>query len=284
VRRLEALFGSRTAGRRKVLVAYLCVGDPSVDESIELARACVRAGADVLELGVPFSDPTADGPAIQRASQRAIAAGGGYDATLRAARAVRAADDGVGILLFGYYNPIFVRGEARAVGEAADAGADALLVVDLPIEESASLRQAAKAHGIGVVPLLAPTSRGESAAAVREAAAGGTVPFVYYVSVTGVTGTVGLDARGAGSHASALRAELHLPVVVGFGIDSRGRARAAAKGTDGVVVGTALVRAIEDRQTAEARKAAVEGLVRELRAGVDSVDSADEGGGGLPGN
>ena len=278
MKRLEALFDPRSGGRGKVLVAYLCVGDPSVDESVELARACVRAGADVLELGVPFSDPTADGPAIQRASQRAIAAGGGYDATLRAARAVRAADPGVGILLFGYYNPIFVRGEGRAVREAAEAGADALLVVDLPIEESASLRQAAKAHGIGVVPLLAPTSRGESAAAVREAAAGGTVPFVYYVSVTGVTGTVRLDASGAGAHAAALRAELHLPVVVGFGIDSREKARAAATGTDGVVVGTAVVRAIEDGKTADARSAAVEGLVRQLRAGVDQA------GPGLRGN
>src|SRR5580693_1924874 len=123
--RLEAAFA-----RGRVLVAYLCVGDPSVDESVNLARACVRAGADVLELGVPFSDPTADGPAIQRASQRAIDAGGGLTATLRAARALRAVEPTVGIVLFGYYNPIFVRGEARAVSDAAEAGADALLVVD----------------------------------------------------------------------------------------------------------------------------------------------------------
>ncbi len=246
------------------------MGDPNLDESIELARACARAGADVLELGVPFSDPTADGPAIQRASQRAIAAGG-FDATLQAARAVRASDPDVGIVLFGYYNPIFVRGEARAAREASDAGADSLLVVDLPIEESAPLRATAKAHGIGVVPLLAPTSRGESVAAVKDAAAGGTVPFVYYVSVTGVTGSGAVDARGAGAHAATLRDALRLPVVVGFGIDSRERARAAASGTDGVVVGTALVRAIEDGRSPAARRTAVETLVSGLRAGVDEA-------------
>ena len=268
MKRLQASF---VRGKRKVLVAYLCVGDPTVDESIDLARACVGEGADMLELGVPFSDPTADGPAIQRASQRAIAAGGGYGTTLRAARAIRAAEPDVGMLLFGYYNPIFVRGEARAAAEAAEAGADALLVVDLPVEESAPLREAARKNEIGVVPLLAPTSRAESVAAVRNAAAGGTVPFVYYVSVTGVTGTGAIDARRAGAHAAALREELGLPVVVGFGIDSREKARDAATGTDGVVVGTALVRAIEDGKSAGTRRAAVERLMRDLRLGLDAV-------------
>jgi tryptophan synthase alpha chain len=185
---------------------------------------------------------------------------------------VRAAEPDVGVIAFGYYNPLFVRGEVRAVGEAAEAGVDALLVVDLPIEESASLRHAAKSHGLGVVPLLAPTSRAESVAAVREAAAGGTVPFVYYVSVTGVTGTGAIDALGAGAQAATLRRELGLPVVVGFGIDSREKARAAATGTDGVVVGSALVRAIEDGKSVEMRKTAVDRLVRELRAGIDEAD------------
>ena len=266
--RIEAAFG-RTG--KKVLVAYLCIGDPSVEESIDLAQTCLRAGADILELGVPFSDPTADGPAIQRASQRAIAAGGGLDATLRAARAVRKAQPEAGIVTFGYYNPIFVRGEARAASEAASSGVDALLVVDLPIEESAPLRASAKKLGVGVVPLLAPTSRRESVAAVRAAAAGGTVPFVYYVSVTGVTGTGGIDAGDAAAHAMTLRDELALPVVVGFGIDSREKARAVASGADGVVVGTAVVRAIEEGKSAEARRSAVDQLVRALRAGVDEA-------------
>jgi tryptophan synthase alpha chain len=257
--------------RGKVLVAYLCVGDPTVDESVDLARACVRGGADIIELGVPFSDPTADGPAIARASQRAIAAGGGLSATLRTARALRAAEPKVGIVLFGYYNPLFVRGEALAAREAADAGVDALLVVDLPIEESRTLRQAAREHGVGFVPLLAPTSRADRVAAVRSAAEQSPIPFVYYVSVTGVTGTGAIDAKEAGARAAELRAQVRLPVVVGFGIDSRDKARAAALGADGAVVGTAVVRAIEESPTGAGRKQAVENLVRELRGGIDEV-------------
>lgn len=269
--RLASIFG-RT--ERKPLVAYLCVGDPSVDESVALALACVEAGADVLELGVPFSDPTADGPAIARASQRAIAAGGGLQATLGAARTIRQRLAGtgrdVGIVLFGYYNPIFVAGEARVARLAADAGVDALLVVDLPVEESGTLRAACGEAGVGVVPLLAPTSRADRVAAVKGVAAGGSVPFVYYVSVTGVTGAAGVDASGAGGRAAELRASLGVPVVVGFGIDSGDKARAAAREADGVVVGTALVKAIEAAPSSTARLAAVGALVRDLRAGVDA--------------
>jgi tryptophan synthase alpha chain len=265
---MAAIFG-RT--RRKCLVAYVCVGDPSVGESIELARACLGAGADVIELGVPFSDPTADGPAIARASQRAIAAGGGIEAGLRAAKSLRATHGDAGIVLFGYYNPLLVRGEERVVREAAGAGVDALLVVDLPLDESRSLRDVARAHGVGFVPLLAPTSPPARVAAVRDAAAGGGVPFAYYVSVAGVTGSGAIAAAEAGARAARLHAELAMPVVVGFGIDSGAKAQAvAAGGADGVVVGTAIVRAIEDGRSAEARRTAVELLVWELREGVDA--------------
>jgi tryptophan synthase alpha chain len=225
----------------------------------------------VLELGVPFSDPTADGPAIARASYRAIANGGGLEATLRAARAVRATDPDVGIVLFGYYNPLFVRGEARAAREAADAGVDALLVVDLPVEESASLRTTAGGLGVGLVPLLAPTSRAARVAAAAEAARLGPVPFVYYVSVTGVTGSAALDPRQAGERAAELRSQVGRPVVVGFGIDSAAKARDAARHADGVVVGTALVRAIEEGRAPAERRESVERLVRDLRAGVDAA-------------
>jgi tryptophan synthase alpha chain len=259
------------AGQRKALVAYLCVGDPSLEESVELGRACVRAGADVLELGVPFSDPTADGPAIARASQRAIAAGGGLRATLHAAKMLRELEPDVGIVLFGYYNPVFVYGETRAVTEAAMAGVDALLLVDLPVEESGPLRAECRAAGVGAVPLLTPTSSAARVAAVGRASADGGTPFVYYVSVTGVTGSAGVDAGGAGDRAAALRVELRLPVVVGFGIDGAEKARAAAVHADGVVAGTALVRAIEDGKTPHARHSAIEQLVRELRAGVDAA-------------
>jgi tryptophan synthase alpha chain len=271
----RAMIGSkrleRALARKNALIAYLCVGDPSVEESVELARACVRAGADVIELGVPFSDPTADGPAIARASQRAIARGGSLKATLDAAHSLRAAEPDVGIVLFGYYNPIFVWGEERAAARAAEAGVDALLVVDLPVEESGSLVAVARAHGVGWIPLLAPTSSAARIAAVRKASAEGGIPFVYYVSVTGVTGSLATDASEAGERAATLRDQLGLPIVVGFGIDSRDKARAAAAKADGVVVGTALVRRIEEGPTPEARRQAVETLVRELRAGVDAA-------------
>jgi tryptophan synthase alpha chain len=267
VNRIDRAF----ARGRKVLVAYLCVGDPSLDESIGLAQACVRAGVDVLELGVPFSDPTAEGPVIARASQRAIARGGGLVATLRAARAIRDAEPDVGIVLFGYYNPIIVRGEARAIGEAADAGVDAFLVVDLPIEEGAALRDAAAARGVGTIPLLAPTSHADRIEATRIVAGRSPVPFVYYVSVTGVTGSAALQATEAGTRAAELRARVGRPVVVGFGVDSRAKARDTARRADGVVVGTALVRAIEGGKTAREREDAAAELVRQLRMGADEA-------------
>jgi tryptophan synthase alpha chain len=267
VRRIEALLGPD----RKILVAYLCVGDPSVDESLELAKACIEAGADVIELGVPFSDPTADGPAIQRASQRAIAAGGSLGATLRVAKAIRTTNAGVGLVVFGYYNPIFVYGEERAARAAAEAGVDAFLVVDLPPEEGTALRECAAALGVGMVPLLAPTSSEERVALVKAVSSPASVPFVYYVSMTGVTGHGGVDAEEAGKRAGALRSALGLPVVVGFGIDSRDKARAAAAGpgrADGVVVGSALVRAIEEGSSAALRKASVMRIVRDLADGL----------------
>jgi tryptophan synthase alpha chain len=244
------------------------VGDPTPAESIELARACVRAGADMLELGVPFSDPSADGPAIARASQRAIAAGGGLEATLQVSRALRDGGCTVPIVLFGYYNPIFVRGEREAARAAKEAGVDAMLVVDLPIEEATPLGEALGAHGLSFVPLLAPTSSGARLTAVTEAAKRFPIGFVYYVSMTGVTGAAGLRADEATARAAELKRTLGLPVVVGFGIDSAEKARAAAQHADGAVVGTALVKAIEDGTSAADRIARVERLVTELRSGL----------------
>ena len=266
--RIDARFAALRRESRKALVAYLCIGDPSLDESVDLALACVEAGADILELGVPFSDPTADGPAIARASQRAIARGGGLDGTLAVARRVRAATD-VPIVLFGYCNPLYVRGLDRAVAQAAEAGVDALLVVDLPIDEADGLRASAAAQGLHVVPLLAPTSIAPRRAAVAEAARRYPGGFVYYVSVAGVTGNAEAPLAEASRAAEAIRNEVGLPTVVGFGIDGAGKARAAAERADGVVVGTALVRRIEEGATAEDRRRSVVTLVRELRDALD---------------
>jgi tryptophan synthase alpha chain len=267
MRRIESVFERLAEEKRKALVAYLCVGDPSVEESIDLAVACAEAGADLLELGVPFSDPTADGPAIARASQRSIARGGGLSATLRAAKAVRARTPAP-IVLFGYYNPLFVRGDARAITEAAEAGVDALLVVDLPSEEGEELRAAAASRGLSIVPLVAPTSSPARIEAARVAVP--PAAFVYYVSVTGVTGSQAAPLSRASQEAAAVRRAVGVPVVVGFGIDSPEKARAAASHADGIVVGTALVLAIEAGGTPEARRADATRIVRSMRQALDA--------------
>jgi tryptophan synthase alpha chain len=265
--RIEEAFARRRKEGRGALVTYLCVGDPDAQASTELALACAEEGADILELGCPFSDPSADGQAIARASQRALARGGGLEETLAVARAVRKASD-VAIVLFGYYNPLFVRGDEAAAEATAAAGIDALLVVDLPVDESMPLRRAASARGLGLVPLVAPTTRPERVAAIREVAETHPVPFVYYVSMTGVTGGAGGSdvLEAAAAEAARVREATARPTVVGFGIDSAARARVAAQGTDGVVVGSEIVRRIERASSSAERLASVRELVRELRA------------------
>jgi tryptophan synthase alpha chain len=245
------------------------MGDPSHEESIELALAAANAGADVLELGVPFGDPTADGPQIARASERALARGGGLVATLRAAAAIRERAD-VPLVLFGYYNPIFVRGEERVVLEAAQAGVDALLVVDLPIDATASLRKAAAKRGLCVIPLIAPTSSPDRVQAVRSVHAETPCGFLYYVSLTGVTGSDAAPLVDASAAAGTLRAATGVPVVVGFGIDSPEKARVAASQADGVVVGSAIVKRIEEGGSTCERMSGVKSLVAALRHALDS--------------
>ncbi len=256
-------------GHDKALVTYLCCGDPDEAESVELAVACAEEGADILELGMPFSDPTADGPAIARASQRSLSKGGGLDATLRVARAVRARC-ATPIVLFGYYNPLFVRGEETVVSLAADAGIDAFLVVDLPVDESVSLRTLAQVRGLSVIPLVAPTSRPARITKLAEVAKTFPIPFVYYVSMMGVTGGAGATdvLAEAGKQAARVREVTSRPTVVGFGIDSAAAAKVAAAGSDGVVVGSAIVRRIEEGNTPEERVRSVRAIVRDLRGAI----------------
>ncbi len=267
--RLPAAFAGLRASGKKALVTYLCIGDPDIDASYTHAMACVAGGADVLELGCPFSDPSADGPAIARASTRALARGGGLSATLEVAARIRRASE-VPLVLFGYYNPLFVRGEGVAVDQAAAAGIDALLVVDLPLDEGALLRARAHARGVGLVPLHAPTSTGARARAIRDLEP--SPPFVYYVSVAGVTGSSVAPLAEASARAGALRELTRHPVVVGFGVHDPESARIAASHADGVVVGTALVRTIEDAValglSREAQGERLRALVARLAAAV----------------
>jgi tryptophan synthase alpha chain len=262
--RIDSCFARLSSRSRTALVAYLTVGDPSVEESAACARAALEAGADILELGVPFSDPTADGPVIAAASHRAIAQGGSLRAALGVARTVRAASDAP-IILFTYYNPVMAYGDAELPAAAAEHGADGLLLVDVPPEEGQVLRDAADRAGLAVIPLVAPTTGEEREPLVMARARG----FAYYVSLTGVTGAAAAPLEAAGRAAAALRRRWGLPVVVGFGIDSPDKARLVAQQhVDGVVVGTAIVRAIASASNSAARRRAVTELVGALRAGL----------------
>jgi tryptophan synthase alpha chain len=277
--RIDSLFARSRSEKRTVLVAYLTVGDPSVEDSYACARAALEAGADMLELGVPFSDPTADGPVIAAASYRAIQNGGSLKRTLEVASRLRAETDAP-FVLFSYYNPLISFGAAELPAKAAEAGADALLVVDLPPEEGAELRQAASQAGLAMVPLVAPTTGNERVRSVVAGARG----FIYYVSVTGVTGAIAggqgaSDAsqplRAAGEAARALGARTGLPVAVGFGIGTPDQARLVADhGVEAVVVGSAIVKAIAGATDTAGRVAAVKQLVGSLRAALDGAGSA----------
>jgi tryptophan synthase alpha chain len=251
--------------KRPALVIYLCIGDPTVPDSLACAEAAIEAGADILELGVPFSDPTADGHVIAAAAYRAIQNGGSLTAALEVTRKIREKHE-TPIVVFTYYNPIIAFGEERLPAAVRKAGGDAILVVDLPPEEGQTLRHKAEAAEIAVIPLLAPTS---DESREKEAFAKGS-GFVYYVSITGVTGAATISMGEAAERANALRERAGLPVVVGFGIDSGEKAKAArAAGVSGIVVGTAIVKAIGSASTTEGRVAAVKKLVSELRTALD---------------
>ena len=262
--RLRHCFSTR-AGKTR-LVVYLTIGDPSVEDSLACARAALDAGADVLELGVPFSDPTADGPVIAAASHRAIEHGGSLRRALDVARGLRQ-QSAAPLVLFSYLNPIVAFGEEELPAAAAAAGVDGLLVVDMPPEEGALLPGAARAAELAMIPLVAPTTSPERLPLVVDGADG----FVYYVSLTGVTGSAKAPLSEAAKVAAKLERDIGVPVAVGFGIDSPERARAVADaGVSGVVVGTAVVRAIAGAKDTAGRVAAVRELVAALRSGLDS--------------
>ena len=240
--RIAARFDQLRAEGRAAFVPFVMAGDPSFGASLDLVRALPAAGADLIELGVCFSDPMADGPAIQIAGQRARAGGQTLARTLDLVRAFRESDQATPIVLMGYYNPFWVYGPDRFVADAAEAGVDGLIVVDLPPEEDAELCLPARAGGLDFVRLATPTTDDQRLPAVVRNASG----FVYYVSVAGVTGGAtgeGAAVRGA---VARLRAAAGLPVAVGFGVRDEARAAEVARDADAVVVGSALVEALAD--------------------------------------
>jgi tryptophan synthase alpha chain len=254
--RIDATFRNLKKQGRKGLVGYLTAGDPDLASSERDVREALAGGVDVLELGVPFSDPTADGPIIQEAAQRALAAGMTVRKTLELVSRLRA-DTDVPVVLFGYANPFFRYGFADICADATAAGADGMLVVDLPGEESDEMRVEMERHGLFLIPLIAPTTPPERAGSLLKRAKG----FVYYIMVKGVTGARDRVAADIGSHVNALRKCTPLPIAVGFGVSSGDQARRAAASADAVVVGSALVRAAREQRLGP--------LVRELRGALE---------------
>jgi len=273
--RIDNRFAELKAQGRAALVTFLTAGDPDGETSLALIKALPKAGADVIELGMPFTDPMADGPAIQASSQRALKAGQTMKKTLTMVRAFRKADDATPIVLMGYYNPIYVFGVERFLAEAKTAGVDGLIVVDLPPEEDAELCLPALKAGLSFVRLATPTTDDRRLPAVLANTSG----FVYYVSITGVTGTAVPDASKVRGAVERIKRHTALPVAVGFGVRTATHARAIAKVADGVVVGSALVDALKaslDKNGKGTRKSvkAVTDLVMALAEGVRGAHRA----------
>lgn len=267
--RIDRRFAALRAESRAGLVTFLTAGDPDAETSLAILRALPQAGADVVELGMPFTDPMADGPAIQASSQRALKAGQTLRKTLAMVRTFRAGDDATPIVLMGYYNPIYIYGVDRFLTDAREAGVDGLIVVDLPPEEDEELCLPALKAGLNFIRLATPTTDDRRLPAVLANTSG----FVYYVSITGITGSAAPDTGKVTGAVARIKRHTALPVCVGFGVRTAEHARAIAEGADGVVVGSALVDAVrasldDEGRATRATVTAVTGLVSALAAGV----------------
>jgi len=239
--RIAARFEELRRARRKALIPYITAGDPSPQVTVPLLHALVEAGADIVELGVPFSDPMADGPVIQRSGERALKHGVGLADVLRMAGEFRTRDSATPVVLMGYANPIEAMGSARFLQRASAAGIDGIIVVDYPPEECAEFAPAAKAQDIDPIFLLAPTSTAKRIQDVARCGSG----YLYYVSLRGVTGAGHLDFSEVSKKIPQIRAATHLPIGVGFGIRDAESARRVAETADAVVIGSRLIQAIE---------------------------------------
>ncbi|MBA3326153.1 MAG: tryptophan synthase subunit alpha [Rhodobacteraceae bacterium] len=254
--RIEATFARLAEKNRKAFVAFVMAGDPDPATSLALIRGLPGAGVDVIEIGMPFTDPMADGPAIQRAGQRALASGQTLARTLAMVRAFREADPDTPIVLMGYYNPIYAMGVAPFLAEAAAAGVDGLIVVDLPPEEDDELCLPAQAAGLNFIRLTTPTTDAARLPRVLTNTSG----FVYYVSITGITGAAEADAAAIAPEVARIKASTPLPVCVGFGVRTPAAAREIAEVADGAVVGSAIVERIGAGESPEVVLAFVRSL------------------------
>ena len=264
--RIAATFEALKRDRRKALIPYLCAGDPLPEATVEVMLAMARAGADVIELGVPFSDPMADGPVIQRASERALARGIGIAQVLDCVRAFREQDAHTPVVLMGYANPIERYGVERFVTDASQAGVDGVLVVDYPPEEAEAFAALLQREGLDPIFLLAPTSTDERMAQVGRIASG----YVYYVSLKGVTGAGHLDTDAVAAMLPRIRAHVKVPVGVGFGIRDAASAQAVGRVADAVVIGSRLVQLLE-AQTRDTLGPAAAAFIAEIRAALDAL-------------
>ena len=238
--RIDAKFAELNAAGKKAFVAYVMAGDPDYDTALEIVKGLPGAGVDIIELGLPFTDPMADGPTIQLAGQRALEGGMTLDKTLDTARELRKTDDTTPIVLMGYYNPIYSRGVDRFLAEAKEAGIDGLIIVDLPPEEDSELCIPAQEAGLNFIRLATPTTDDKRLPKVLQNTSG----FVYYVSITGITGAAAAEAGNVGPEVARIKAATDLPVIVGFGIKTPEASQRIASVADGSVVGSAIVEKI----------------------------------------
>lgn len=263
--RIAATFDALRAQGRKALVPYVTAGDPFADATVDIMLAMAEAGADVIELGVPFSDPMADGPVIQKAGERALARGIGMPQVLEMVRGFRERNQSTPVVLMGYANPVERYGVGRFVLDAKAAGVDGVLVVDYPPEECEDFAATLRRHGLDLIFLLAPTSTEARMAQVGRIASG----YVYYVSLKGVTGAGNLDTEAVGAMVPRIKAFVQLPVGVGFGIRDAKTAQAVAAVSDAVVIGTALVQWLETQSREQVAPAAAT-FIAGIRAALDS--------------
>jgi len=261
--RLEAKFKELKGNGEKALITFITAGDPDLPTTKELILALEKSGADIIELGIPFSDPMADGPTIQASSERAVKGGVHLSEVLSLVKDIRG-KTGVPIVLFGYYNPVFSYGLAKFARQAARAGVDGVLIVDLPAEEADDLKAELDRQSIDLIFLLTPTSDEARIRLISKKASG----FLYFVSVTGVTGARAAVANDVRGHVAKVRKQTDLPVGVGFGISSAKQAREVCAYSDGVIVGSAIVNLIAKHSGTRSLIREVSGFVRGLKDGI----------------